>query len=89
LTLQVINTGTFPNDATGDTLQVAFGKCNTNFTALNPLGNAVATPSAGWGTPTNALIVANFNGNGATLLQTSETLAALIAVLKQAGLLAQ
>lgn len=31
---QIINTGTAPNDATGDPLQVAFNKCNANFTAL-------------------------------------------------------
>jgi hypothetical protein len=34
LTQQVINTGTFANDATGDPAQTAFTKCNTNFTQL-------------------------------------------------------
>lgn len=31
---QIINTGTNPNDATGDPLQTAFNKINANFTAL-------------------------------------------------------
>ena len=33
--LQVINTGAFPNDATGDPVQTAFIKCNENFATLN------------------------------------------------------
>lgn len=31
---QTINTGTAPNDGTGDPLQTAFNKCNDNFTEL-------------------------------------------------------
>ena len=31
---QTINTGTLPNDGTGDPLQTAFDKCNDNFTEL-------------------------------------------------------
>lgn len=34
MTQQIINTGVAPNDATGDTLQVAFNKCNSNFSDL-------------------------------------------------------
>lgn len=33
-TLETINVGTFPNDATGDTLRTAFTKCNDNFGTL-------------------------------------------------------
>lgn len=35
MTLEIINTGAFPNDATGDPLQTAFQKCNANFATLN------------------------------------------------------
>src|SRR4029077_7310806 len=31
---QTINTGTLPNDGTGDTLKTSFTKCNSNFTEL-------------------------------------------------------
>jgi hypothetical protein len=34
MTQQLINTGTFPNDATGDPAQTAFIKCNNNFGQL-------------------------------------------------------
>lgn len=42
MTAQVINTGTFPNDTTGDPLQTAFQKINTNFAA--GAANTVYTP---------------------------------------------
>lgn len=38
MTQQIINTGTFANDASGDPLQTAFQKINSNFTALFTLG---------------------------------------------------
>lgn len=88
MSLQQINTGTLPNDATGDPLQTAFNKCNANFTTLNALGVAAATPSSGWGTPINAGVLANFAGSSATLAQTGEVVAELIILLKAAGLLA-
>lgn len=43
MTLEVINTGTFPNDHTGDTLKVAFEKCNANFSAILGMIPAGAT----------------------------------------------
>jgi hypothetical protein len=39
---QTINTGTAPNDGTGDTLKTSFTKCNANFTELY---GAVASPT--------------------------------------------
>lgn len=41
MTLEIINTGAFPNDATGDPLQTAFEKCNANFSQIFqiPTGN--------------------------------------------------
>lgn len=84
MALEVINTGTSPNDATGDPLQDAFNKCNANFAALNALAS---TTSAGWGTPTNASAVNNFPGSAATLAQCGQALGELILVLKAAGLL--
>lgn len=42
MTVQVINTGTFPNDTTGDPLQTAFLKINANFTA--GAANTIYTP---------------------------------------------
>ena len=84
MTLQVINVGTYPNDATGDPLQTALTKVNTNFAALNAL---VTTTSAGWGTPTNASVIGNFPGSAATLAQCGQAISELILVLKAAGLL--
>jgi hypothetical protein len=86
--LQVINVGAFPNDATGDPLQSAFQKCNSNFAVLNALGTLAQSPSAGWGTPTNAGVLQNFSGSAATTAQCGEALAQIILILQQAGLLA-
>lgn len=55
-----------------------------------PLGvNGVAPPAqvTGFGTPTGAAVIANFPGASATLVQCSNTIAELIAVLKGLGLL--
>lgn len=82
--LQIINVGTYPNDATGDPLQTALTKVNSNFAALNALAT---TSSAGWGTPTNASVIANFPGSAATLAQCGQAISELILVLKVAGLL--
>ncbi len=46
------------------------------------------TASTGWGVPTGAVIVANYPGATATLLQTSEVVAYLITILKINGLMA-
>ena len=43
--------------------------------------------SSGWGTPTGGSVVANFPGASATLGQTSEALAELIANLQSAGVI--
>lgn len=48
----------------------------------------VATAQAGWGTPTNNAIVANFDGSAATLSQCREALAEIILRLQAAGILA-
>ena len=57
-----------------------------NFTVqMNSLN--VGTPVAGFGTPSGNAVVANFPGASATLLQTSKTVAEILAVLKTAGLI--
>ena len=43
---QTINIGTYPNDGTGDSLRIAFDKCNDNFDELySHLGSDVQIPS--------------------------------------------
>lgn len=62
---QTINTGTFPNDATGDPLQTAFLKINANFTALfNGLIAALNTPQTL--TATNGQTVFNLSASTVT-----------------------
>ena len=34
MTLQRVQTGTYPNDGTGDTIRLSFTKTNNNFTEL-------------------------------------------------------
>lgn len=48
----------------------------------------VATAQAGWGTPTNAAIVANFAGSSATLAQCGSAIGEIIVQLQAAGILA-
>lgn len=48
----------------------------------------MAKAQAGWGTPINAAIVANFAGSGATLAQCGAAVGEIIVQLKAAGILA-
>ena len=43
MAIEYIGVGTYPNDTTGDPLQLAFTKCNDNFYFLNSLANNSAT----------------------------------------------
>lgn len=45
------------------------------------------TPVSGFGTPTGNVVINNFPGATATLLQTSETVAEILTILKAAGLI--
>ncbi len=49
-------------------------------------GSSPAAPQTGWGVPINGAVIANFNGSGATLLQTSEALASVLSALLAAGI---
>ena len=51
------------------------------------LGSNVVGTTAGFGTPTGGVVISNFPGASATLAQTSETVAELIAALKSYGIL--
>jgi hypothetical protein len=48
-------------------------------------GNGPPVQSTGYGTPTSGAIIANFPGATATLVQTSETVAQILLVLKSIG----
>jgi len=63
MAVQLINTGSNPNDNSGDTLQLAFNKCNHNFGELYAsLGNSVVpNPSV---SDANKLLVVNSSGTG-------------------------
>lgn len=56
-------------------------------TAIGVLGGPGTAQDTGWGTPTGTILTTNFPGATATLLQTSESLARVIAILKNFGLL--
>ena len=43
MSISYIGVGTYPNDTTGDALQLAFTKCNENFYYLNSILNPIAT----------------------------------------------
>jgi len=70
----------------------------TNVLSISSGGNAVfsgqvgfngasgTAQQTGWGTPTGAAIVANYPGASATLVQTSNAVAALIGVMKVLGI---
>lgn len=63
---------------------------SSNTTIVGGLGvNGVAPPTqvTGFGTPTGAAVIANFNGAAATLAQCSSTIAELITIMKAAGLI--
>ena len=58
----------------------------TFYQAIGVNGNSPPAQSTGWGTP-SGVVVANYNGAAATLLQTSDALGQLLAVLKAIGIL--
>lgn len=65
-----------------------FGDARYPFIFANAVGSNGATPPAqvtGWGTPTGAAVVANYPGATATLVQTSNVVAEIIAYLKSKG----
>jgi hypothetical protein len=66
MAVQLINTGANPNDNSGDTIKLAFDKCNHNFGELYAsLGNSVVpNPSM---SDANKLLVVNNSGTGYTL----------------------
>jgi hypothetical protein len=55
--------------------------------ALGINGAAAPAQVTGWGTPTGASVVANFNGGAGTLVNCSNAIAELITILKAAGLI--
>ena len=55
--------------------------------ALSMNNNAPYAGSAGWGTPTGTGVLANYPGASATLPQTSQVVATLIAILKNFGVM--
>jgi len=63
MAVQLINTGANPNDNSGDTLKLAFDKCNHNFGELYAsLGNSVVpSPSI---TDANKILVVKSDGTG-------------------------
>jgi hypothetical protein len=63
MAVELINTGSNPNDNSGDTIKLAFDKCNHNFQELYAsLGNAIV-PNPGAG-DANKLLVVNSSGTG-------------------------
>lgn len=78
--------------------KIAVGSGATTVLTINSTQFAIAgqfacngvTPAArttGFGTPTGNTVVANFPGATATLLQTSQTVAEILALLKQTGII--
>lgn len=60
----------------------------SGLTVSGPIGSNGNSPPAqvtGWGTPTGAAVVANYSGSAATLVQTSNAVAEIIAYLKSKG----
>jgi hypothetical protein len=53
---------------------------------LGLFGNATVSQTTGWGTPTGPLVVNNFSGSAATLVQCSNAIAKIITDLKALGL---
>lgn len=82
-------TGAFPLTLySNNTARVVIASTGS-VTVLNALGINNATPPAqvtGWGTPTGPVVVANFPGASATLVQCSNAIAKLITDLKAFGL---
>jgi len=83
---QTINTGTSPNDGTGDPLQTAFDKCNDNFTELytnvagysnisNGTSNVKVVSSGG-----NVTVGIGGTGNVAVFATTGEYITGLMSV---------
>ena len=84
---QTINTGTSPNDGTGDPLQTAFDKCNDNFTELynadvagysnisNGTSNVKVVSSGG-----NVTVGVGGTGNVAVFATTGEYVTGLLSV---------
>ena len=84
---QTINTGTSPNDGTGDPLQTAFDKCNDNFTELynadvagysnisNGTSNVKIASSGG-----NVTVGVGGTGNVAVFATTGEYITGLLSV---------
>lgn len=66
MTQAVINTGTFPNDATGDPALTAFTKINSNFTQL--FGGTFTYPSITIGPPTSGTALTVTAGSTAPAL---------------------
>jgi hypothetical protein len=65
----------------------AINSITNEITATGGVGSS-APYASGFGTPTGNVVIANFPGATATLVQCSETIAELIAVLKSAGIIA-
>jgi hypothetical protein len=79
---QIIVNGSSVQIEASNSLRFTANSTGVSFFSATPLAQ-----STGWGTPTGSVIVTNFPGATATLLQTSEALSAIIDTLKLYGLL--
>jgi hypothetical protein len=91
--MSVSLTGNFLKNARGLTLGDGGGVTwsinkNTNVISATINGASTWPIASGFGTPTGNVIIANFPGASATLVQCSETIAEILVVLKQAGIIA-
>lgn len=66
MAIQTVNTGTTPNDGTGDPARTAFTKLNSNFTTAENAAShlLLGTVSQSGGVPTGAIIERGSNANG-------------------------
>jgi len=77
MTQQIVNTGTTPNDKTGDSIRAAFIKVNNNFnevySVLNVNDNLRITGSSLISVNTNGNIILDPNGTGVTRINSNAT----------------
>jgi hypothetical protein len=79
---------TLVNAAGTTNLALFYGNGSATLTkGLGVNGAAPPTQVTGWGTPTGAAVVANFNGATGTLVNCSTAIAELITILKAAGII--
>ena len=78
MTQQIVNTGTTPNDKTGDSIRAAFIKVNNNFnevySVLNVNDNLRITGSSLISVNTNGNIILDPNGTGITRINSNATI---------------